>query len=89
MFIIILWLSSNFTNKFFIFEYLLNFTRKCIGGQVKAFSFLFCAACDPKSTKYGKRCVNIHSDSETTCKKRTDSSTVFTCNGKVLIGRER
>ena len=35
--------------------YLLNFTTKCIGGQIKAFSFLFCTACDAKSTKYGER----------------------------------
>ena len=24
-------------------------------GQIKAFSFLFCTACDAKSTKYGER----------------------------------
>ena len=46
---------SNYTNKLFIFEYLLNFTTKCIGGQIKAFSFLFCTACDVKSTKLGQR----------------------------------
>ena len=28
------------TNKFFIFRYLLSFTTKYIGGQIKAFSFL-------------------------------------------------
>ena len=27
--------------------------------------------------------VNIHSDCKATCKKRTDSSGVFTCSGKV------
>ena len=27
---------------------------KCIGGQIKAFSFLFCTACDAKSTKGGE-----------------------------------
>ena len=54
LFIIILWLSSNYTNKFIIFEYLLNFTAKCIKGQIKAFSFLFCTACDAKSTKCGE-----------------------------------
>ena len=29
------------TNKLFIFRDLLNFPTKCIGGQIKAFSFLF------------------------------------------------
>ena len=32
------------TNKFFIFRYLLNFTTKGIGVQIKAFNFLFCIA---------------------------------------------
>ena len=41
-------------NKFFIFRYLLNFTTKGIGGQIKAFSFLFCIACDGKNTKSGE-----------------------------------
>ena len=27
----------------------------CIGGQIKAFSFLFCTAKDAKSTKAGER----------------------------------
>ena len=27
---------------------------KCIGGQIKAFSFLFCTTCDAKSTKGGE-----------------------------------
>ena len=35
------------TNKLFIFTDLLNFTMKCTGGQIKAFS-------DAKSTKGGK-----------------------------------
>ena len=39
------------TNKLFIFRYLLNFTKKCIGGQIKAFSFLFCTANDPEGAK--------------------------------------
>ena len=39
------------TNRFFKFRYLLNFTTKCIGGQIKALSFLICTACDAKSTK--------------------------------------
>ena len=42
------------TNKFFIFRDLLNFTTKCIGGQIKAFSFLFCATSDVKSTIGGE-----------------------------------
>ena len=61
------------TNKFFIFRCLLNF-MKCIRGQIKAFSFLFCNACDVKSTKSG---VLIMS------KKRKDSSSVFTLSGKL------
>ena len=61
------------TNKFFIFRCLLNF-MKCIRGQIKAFSFLFCNACDVKSTKSG---VLIMS------KRRKDSSSVFTLSGKL------
>ena len=39
----------------FIFRYLLNFTMKCIKGQIKTFSFLVCTAYDDvKSTKGGK-----------------------------------
>ena len=37
------------TNKLFIFRDLLHFTTKYIGGQIKAFSFLFCATSDMKS----------------------------------------
>ena len=33
--------------------------------------------------------IDIQSDCKTTCKKRTDSSSVLTCNGKVQKGRER
>ena len=36
-------------------RYLLNLTTKCIAGQTKGFSFLFCTACDAKSTKGGER----------------------------------
>ena len=67
-----------------MFIYLLNFTKKCTGGQIKAFSFLFCTACDAKSTKGAS--VNIQSDGKTTCKKKTDSSSVFTCSGKIQGG---
>ena len=42
------------TNKFFIFSCLLNFTMKCIGGQIKAFSFLFCTPYDVKCAKGGE-----------------------------------
>ena len=35
----------------------INFTTKGIGGQIKAFSFLFCIACDGKSTKSGERVI--------------------------------
>ena len=61
----------NYTSKFFIFRYLLNFTTECIGSQIKASRFLSCIICEAKSTK-GEEC-NIRSDCETTCKKRTDS----------------
>ena len=37
----------------FSYSDLLNFTKKCIGGQIKVFSFLFCTAGDVKSTKDG------------------------------------
>ena len=42
------------TNKFFIFIDLLNFTAKCIGGQIKGSSFLFCTASDAKSAIGGE-----------------------------------
>ena len=51
------------TNKFFIFRDLLNFTTKCIGGQIKAFSFLFCTVSGVKTkiykyvTSISKKCV--------------------------------
>ena len=41
-------------NKLFMFRDLLNFITKCIGGQIKPFSFLFCTAVDVKSTKGGE-----------------------------------
>ena len=49
--------TRNYINKFFIFRYLLfrYFTTKCIGDQIKAFSFLSCSVCDTKSTKGGER----------------------------------
>ena len=40
---------------FFIFWYLLNFTTKYIGGQIKAFSFIFCTAFDAESTNSEER----------------------------------
>ena len=43
------------TNTFYIFADLLNFTTKCIRGQIKAFSFLFCTTSNAKSTKGGER----------------------------------
>ena len=42
-------------NKEFLFIYLLSFTIKCIGGQIKGFSFLFFSVCDIKGTKGGQR----------------------------------
>ena len=35
--------------------YWFNFTMKCAGVQIEAFSFLFCTASDAKSTKGGER----------------------------------
>ena len=52
LFTIFLW--RNYTNKFFIYRYLLDFRTKCLGGQIKDFSFLFWNACDAKSTKGGE-----------------------------------
>ena len=49
LFIIILWCS--YTNKVFVFRYLVNFTMKCIEGQIKGFNFLICTAFDQKSRK--------------------------------------
>ena len=46
--------------------------------RVKAFSFLFNTACDAKSTKGAS--VNI----QTMCKKKTDSSSVFTRSRKSM-----
>ena len=37
-----------------IFTDLLNFTVKCIGGQIKAYCFLFLAGSDAKSKKSGE-----------------------------------
>ena len=34
------------TNKLFVLRDLLNFTAKFIGGQIKAFSFIFCTISD-------------------------------------------
>ena len=42
------------TNQFFIFRDLLNLTMKCIGDQIKGFSFLFCNTSNAKSTKVGE-----------------------------------
>ena len=44
------------TNEFFTFRYLLNFTGKCIGGQIKAFSFFFCTVCDDAKSTKGREC---------------------------------
>ena len=55
---------------------------KRVGGQNKAFSFLFCTASDAKSTKGREHLYTEHSDCETTSKKRTGSFCVFTRSGK-------
>ena len=54
-------------NKFFTFRDLLNFTSKCIGDQIKGFSFLSCTTKNVKSTKGGS--VNLQIDFETTSKR--------------------
>ena len=60
---------------------------KYIGGQIKSLIFPFCTDCHAKSTKGAS--VNIQSDSETTCKKKTGSSSVFTRSGKVRKAGDR
>ena len=67
---------------------------KCIGGQIKAFSFLFCTACGTKSTRGGDLYVQsgecyVQSDCKTTSIKRTDSSNAFKRGYKVQKGGER
>ena len=64
-----------------------------IVGQIKAFSFLFCTACDMKMTTGGACYIQtgdcyIQSDRKITRKKRTDSSNMFKCSGKVGKGGE-
>ena len=44
----------SYANKIFIFRYLLNFTTKCIGGQIKAFSLLSCSVFTQKVQKVEK-----------------------------------
>ena len=69
------------TNKLFIFRYLLNFTAKYIGGQIKVLVLFFVPLVMPKVQKVEG--IYIQSDFKTASKKRTDSSCVFTCSGKV------
>ena len=61
---------------------------KCIRGQIKAFSFLFCIACGTRSGRGGELYVQsgecyVQSDCKTTSIKRTDSSNVFKRSSKV------
>ena len=46
----------------------MSFTWKCLGAQIKAFSFLFYTTCGAKSTKGAS--VNIKSDCKVTWKKK-------------------
>ena len=69
------------TKKFFIFRDLLNITMKCIGGQIKAFSFFFVPLMMRKMQKVES--INMQSDCKTTSRKRAESSCVFTQSGKV------
>ena len=73
------------TNKFFIVRYLSNFTT-CVGGQIKAFGFLFLPLVMQKVQMVES--VNIQSDCETNSKKRIDLFCVFN-SGKVQKGEER
>ena len=66
---------------------------KCIGGQIKAFSFLFCIPCCTKSTRGGELYVQrgecyVQSDCKTMSLKRTDSSNAFKGSSKVQKGGE-
>ena len=66
---------------------------KCIRGQIKDFSFLFCIACGTRSTRGGELYVQsgetyVQSDCKTTSIKRTDSSNVFKRSSKVQKGVE-
>ena len=74
------------TNKLFILRDFLNFTTKCIGGQIKAFVFFSVPLVMQKVQKMES--VNIQSDCKTTSKKRTYSSCVFAHSGKVCKGGE-
>ena len=49
-----------------MFRHWLNFTTECIGGQIKAFSFLFCTTCTARRER-----VNIQNNYKTIGKKRT------------------
>ena len=55
---------------------LLNFPAKCIGSQIKAFSFLLCTLVVWKVQK--AESITIQSDCKTMSKERTDSSCVYT-----------
>ena len=66
---------------------------KCIGGQIKAFSFLFCIPCCTKSTRGGELYVQhgecyVQSNCKTMSIKRTDSSNAFKRSSKVQKGGE-
>ena len=70
------------TNNLFIFRDLWNFTTKCIGVKLKLLVFFFVPLVTRKAQKV-ESIYYIQSDCETTSKKSTDSSCVFTCSGKV------
>ena len=75
-------------SKLFIFRDLINFTRKwCTGGKLKPLVFFFVLLVIQKVQKVES--ANTRSDWKTTNKKRTYSSCVFTCSGKVQKGGER
>ena len=76
------------TNNLFIFRDLWNFTMKCIGVKSKLLVFFFVPLVMWKVQKI-ESIYYIQSDCKTTSKKRTGSSCVFTCSGKVWKGGER
>ena len=76
------------TNNSFIFRDLRNFATKCIGVKLKLLVFFFVSLVMGKVQKV-ESIYYIQKDCETTSKKNTDSSCVFTCSGNVRKGGER
>ena len=75
------------TNNLFSFRDLWNFPTKCIGVKLKLLVFFFVPLVMPKASKV-ESIYYTQSDCETTSKRSTDSSCVFTSSGKVRKGGE-